>query len=113
MLGKENALFVPSGTMSNLIAAIIMAPNKGDSIIIGDKSHMAYYERGSLSAFGGVFPTVLTNAPDATMDIKTMNDIIPTFDDPHIASIKGISIETSHAHTGGRVLRPEYMKQVK
>jgi len=67
-----------------------------------------------MSAFGGVFPKVLPNAPDATIDVKAMAAMMPA-EDPsgHIVPIKGISIETSHAHTGGRVLRPEYISQVK
>jgi threonine aldolase len=99
--------------MANLINAMIMAPLKGDSIIIGDLSHIAHYERGSISAFGGIFPTVMPNAVDGTLDVKSMNAIIPTFDDPHIAAIKGISIETPIAHLGGRVLRHDYIKQVR
>jgi len=57
---------------------MLMAPRHGDSVIIGDLSHLAHYERGAISAFGGVFPTVLPNAPDATLDLKTMNAAIPT-----------------------------------
>jgi threonine aldolase len=109
MLGKEQAIFVPSCTMANLISLMIIAPDHGDSVIIGDMSHIAPYERGSISAFGGIFPTVLPNSADATLNINAMKSIIPSFDDPHIAAIKGISIETSHAHCGGRVLRPEYI----
>lgn len=43
--GKEAGLFVPSGTMGNLVALATHC-NRGDEIIIGDKSHIFFYEGG-------------------------------------------------------------------
>ena len=45
MAGMENGMFVPSGTMGNLIA-LGMHCNRGDEILIGDRSHIFYYEGG-------------------------------------------------------------------
>ena len=45
MLGKEAALFVPSGTMSNLIALLCHCHARGSEAIIGDESHILHYEQ--------------------------------------------------------------------
>ena len=49
MLGKESALFVPSGTMGNLIALLVHC-QRGDEAIVGDKSHIYLNEAGGMSA---------------------------------------------------------------
>jgi len=45
MLGKEAALFVPSGTMSNLIALLVHCKGRGSEAIVGDQSHILHYEQ--------------------------------------------------------------------
>ena len=57
---KEAALFVPSGTMANLISVLTHC-NRGDEILLGDKSHIFYYEAGGVSAFGGIHSHQLIN----------------------------------------------------
>src|SRR5690606_10389262 len=53
LLGKEAALFVPSGTMANQIA-ILCHTRPGDEIIVGEGAHCAYYESGATPAWSGV-----------------------------------------------------------
>jgi threonine aldolase len=53
VLGKEAALFVPSGTMAKQIA-ILCHTSPGDEIIVGEGSHCAYYESGAAPAWAGV-----------------------------------------------------------
>ena len=64
---KEAALFVPSGTMANLISVLTHC-NRGDEILLGDKSHIFYYEAGGVSAFGGIHSHQLINNDDGTID---------------------------------------------
>lgn len=45
MLGKEAALFVPSGTMANLIAVLTHCDSRGAEFIVGDRSHIFLYEQ--------------------------------------------------------------------
>ena len=45
LLGKEAALFVPSGTMSNLIALLTHCKLRGSEAIVGDESHILHYEQ--------------------------------------------------------------------
>lgn len=70
--GKEKALYVPSGTQSNLIAMLVSCKNKGDSVLLGDKCHIYNYERGGLAAIGSIFPQVVPNLPDGTWDNKVL-----------------------------------------
>ena len=53
LLGKEAALFVPSGTMSNQIA-LLCHTSRGDEVYVGEGSHCAYYESGAGAAWSGV-----------------------------------------------------------
>ena len=59
--GKEDALFVTSGTQGNLIALMSHVMHKGDAAIIGNKCHINKYERGGISAIGNILPIVLNN----------------------------------------------------
>ncbi len=53
MTGKEDALFLPSGTMGNLVAVLTHC-GRGEGAILGINSHIYYYEGGGLAALGGV-----------------------------------------------------------
>src|SRR2546427_13132557 len=53
MLGKERGLFVPSGTMANLVA-VTTHTQKGDEVLVEAEAHTYYYEVGSISAVAGV-----------------------------------------------------------
>ena len=48
-LGKEAGLFVPSGTMSNLIAVMCHCNERGSEMFVGDKAHIFLYEQGGAS----------------------------------------------------------------
>src|SRR5262245_43394823 len=53
LLGKEGAVFVPSGTMANQIALRVMT-SPGDEIIVGGEAHVLWHETGAASALSGV-----------------------------------------------------------
>src|SRR5690348_18451087 len=50
-LGKEAAMFVPSGTMGNTSAVITHCP-RGDEVVLGDRAHVLLYEGGGAATFG-------------------------------------------------------------
>ena len=68
-MGKEAAIFVPSGTMGNLISMLSHC-KRGDEVILGDQSHIFLNEVGGLSALGGIHPHIIKNEPDGTLDSK-------------------------------------------
>ena len=53
LLGKEAALFVPSGTMANQIA-LKMLTSPGDEVVVGDEAHIVWHESGASAANSGV-----------------------------------------------------------
>src|SRR3954451_5662450 len=53
LLGKEAALFVPSGTMANQIALKLLT-SPGDEVIVGDEAHIVWHESGASAANSGV-----------------------------------------------------------
>ena len=54
LLGKEAALFVPSGTMANQIGLKLLT-RPGDDVVVGDESHIVWHESGAAAANSGRF----------------------------------------------------------
>lgn len=76
MMGKEAGLFVPSGTMGNLISVLVHCDVRGSEVILGNNSHIHIYENGGISTIGGVHPRPVKNNEDGTMDIDLIEDAI-------------------------------------
>jgi len=111
LFGKEAGLFVPSGTMGNLIAVLTHCRERGSEFIVGDEAHVFVYEQGGAAQLGGVHPrTVPTNA-DGTLDLAHIAKAIRG-DDPHYPVTKLVCIENTHNRKGGRVLTAEYTDAV-
>ena len=58
LLGKEASLLVASGTQANCASMMVLAPVKGDSVVLGDQCHIMNYERGGHAALGSVLPWI-------------------------------------------------------
>lgn len=110
MLGKEAAVFVPSGTMGNLIS-VLSHCGRGDEVILGDNAHIFYYEQGGMSALGGVHPRTVPNLPDGTIDLDRMEAAIRG-DDEHYPISRLVALENTHNRCGGRVLPVAYVDAV-
>jgi threonine aldolase len=110
MLGKEAALFVPSGTMGNL-ASILAHCNRGDEAILGDKAHTFTSEAGGISALGGVHSHQIPNQPDGTLRLEDIRAAIRS-DDPHNPVTRLICLENTHNRCGGTVLSVDYTRAV-
>jgi threonine aldolase len=106
-LGKEDALFVPSGTMGNLIAVLANC-GRGDEVIMGDCAHTFLYEAGGISALGGVHPHLIPNNPDGTLSIQDIKDAVRK-DDIHFPKSKLLILENTHNRCGGVSLSRDYM----
>ena len=70
---KESAIFMPSGTMANLVAVLTHC-QRGDEVILGDQSHTFLYEAGGISSFGGVHSRQIKNY-DVILIIDIMHHI--------------------------------------
>ena len=109
-LGKQDALFVPSGTMGNLLALLVHC-QRGDEAIVGDKSHIYINEAGGMSALGGVHPRPLMNQRDGTLALDDIRASIQT-EDVHHTITRLICIENTQNVCGGVPLTAEYTAQV-
>lgn len=105
--GKEAALFVPSGTMGNLIS-VLSHCHRGDEILLGDKSHISLYEVGGVSALGGIHPRTLPNNNDGTISIEILEKGIRHLD-IHSPPTRLICLENTHNLCQGSPLDPDYM----
>jgi threonine aldolase len=72
LFNKQSALFMPSGTMSNLVAVMTHCQQKGSSAILGDKSHINNYEGGGIATIANVMTVQVTNQPDGTWDLNQL-----------------------------------------
>jgi len=112
MFRKDAALFFPSGTMSNLTAALTWCNNRGSEIILGDKSHMFLYEQAGISQFGGISMRTLPNLKDGSIDIDSIQLAIRDLD-IHEPETKLICIENTHNACGGKILPIPFLKNLK
>ncbi|MBN1249538.1 MAG: low-specificity L-threonine aldolase [Anaerolineae bacterium] len=109
-LGKEAAIFVPSGTMGNL-ASLLAHCGRGDEVITGDKSHTFLYEQGGMAALGGIMPHTVPNQPDGTMRLADIEAAIRG-DDAHYPRTRLICLENTHNACNGTPLSPSYVSEV-
>ena len=101
LLGKEAALFVPSGTMANQIA-IKVHTQPGDEIVMERTSHPFNSESGGLAVLSGVQVNLL----DGERGVLSADQIVPvirTGEDVHHAPTRLICLENTHNRGGGAV----------
>lgn len=110
-LCKEAALFVPSGTMANLVC-LLNHCRRGDEVIMGDRAHTFLFEGGSSAAVGGVHPHTLPNRSDGTLDLDEVEAAIRP-DNVHHPRTRLICIENTHNRCGGAILPQGYMSQLR
>ncbi|KAM3316563.1 hypothetical protein ACQJBY_034599 [Aegilops geniculata] len=113
IMGKEAALFVPSGTMANLISVLAHCDARGSEVILGHDSHIHVYEHGGISTLGGVHPRTVPNNPDGTMDVDRIVAAIRSTDGAlYYPTTRLICLENTHGNSGGKCLTVEYTDKV-
>ncbi|RPJ28546.1 MAG: low-specificity L-threonine aldolase [Chloroflexi bacterium] len=110
MLGKEAALFVPSGTMGNLIALLVHC-QRGEEVIVGNQSHIYLNEAGGMSALGGIQPCPVQNQADGTLAPEDILASIRT-EDVHHPITRLVCLENTQNICGGVPLTSAYTRQV-
>lgn len=104
LLGKEAALFMPSGTQSNL-CALMSHCQRGDEYLVGQGAHTYRYEGGGAAVLGSIQPQPLTNQPDGTIGLEDIEGAIKP-DDAHFARTRLLALENTF---GGQVLPAAYV----
>lgn len=106
MLGKEAALFMPSGTQSNL-AALMAHCQRGDEYLVGQGAHTYRYEAGGGAVLGSIQPQPIANQPDGSLALADIEAAIKP-DDAHFARTRLLCLENTF---GGNVLDTDYLRQ--
>lgn len=110
MLGKEAALFTPSGTMSNLIA-VMSQTRHGDEVIMGSEAHIFWNEAGGVAALGGVMVRTIENDEDGSLSPEEVQVAIRAAN-IHYPPTTLICLENTQNRCGGGVLTAEYTRRI-
>lgn len=124
MTNKDAALFVPSGTMSNLVALMAHAklncssphaPHQQPEVIVGNLSHIHQWEAGGLSSIGRIYSRqVATDASSGQLSVNDIKrNICNNTSDSHRAVTAAVALENTHGDCGGKVLPVAYIEAVK
>ena len=103
-LGFARGLFVPTGTMSNLLALMAYC-GRGDEYIVGQQAHTYKYEGGGAAVLGSIQPQPLEVQADGSLDLEQVAAAIKP-DDFHFARTRLLALENTMQ---GKVLPTEYL----
>ena len=106
LLGFEAALFMPTGTQSNL-CAILAHCQRGDEYIVGQQAHCYRWEGGGAAVLGSVQPQPLNHRSDGTLDLGEIEAAIKP-DDAHFARTRLLALENT---LGGKLLPFAFVEQ--
>jgi threonine aldolase len=106
MLGTEAALYVSSGTQSNLVA-IMAHCQRGDEYIVSQNAHTYKYEGGGAAVLGSIQPQPLETIQDGTIPLEKIRAAIKP-DDFHFAITRLLCFENT---IGGKVLPMNYIQE--
>ncbi len=103
--GKESALFMPSGTQSNLVGLLLHC-QRGDEYLVGQQAHTYRYEGGGAAVLGSIQPQPIENAKDGSLALADIRAAIKP-DDFHFARTRLLALENT---IGGKVLSEDYLE---
>jgi threonine aldolase len=106
MLGKEAALFVPTGTQSNL-CGLMAHCERGEEYIVGQMAHTYRWEGGGAAVLGSIQPQPLLQLADGSIPVADIAGAIKP-DDAHFARTKLLALENTW---GGQVLPLDYIAE--
>ncbi|MBB4865484.1 threonine aldolase [Pseudomonas nitritireducens] len=103
-LGFAAALFVPTGTMSNLLGLMAHC-GRGDEYIVGQQAHTYKYEGGGAAVLGSIQPQPIEGEADGSLDLAKVEAAIKQ-DDFHFARTRLLALENTMQ---GKVLPQAYL----
>jgi len=106
MLGFEAALFMATGTQSNL-CGILSHCQRGDEYIVGQMAHCYRWEGGGAAVFGSVQPQPLAQQADGSLALHDIEAAIKP-DDAHFARTRMVALENTW---GGKVMSQTYLSE--
>ena len=112
LLGKEAGLFVPSGTMGNLVSLMAHVP-RGGEVITPAEGHIPNDEAANYAVVVGAGLRPVAENSDGEMPLDAVEEAIQDANDPHAAITSLVVVENCHAHTFSRPITPAYMKALR
>ena len=94
LLGKAAAMFVTSGTQSNL-CGLMAHCQRGDEYIVGANAHTYKYEGGGAAVLGSIQPQTVPVLPDGSLDLDRVASVVKP-KDSHFARSKLLCLENTH-----------------
>jgi threonine aldolase len=110
LLGKEAALFCPSGTMTNQVALHTLT-RRGDEVFLHAQAHILFYEQGGAAVLSQLQLRCFDSL-DGTLDPDVMEGLVRHDDDVHFAPTRVVCLEDTHNHCGGVVYPFEGIRAV-
>ena len=110
LLGKEDAVLLPSGTMANL-ACVLALTTRGDQVLLGRHSHIYNWEQGNVSSLAGCVMAPLESRPDGTFDVEALAEAV-SYDDPHVPRPRLVCLENSHGGHAGTAVPAAFVDEV-
>ena len=104
-LGFEAALFVPTGTQSNLLALMAHC-ERGDEYLVGADAHTYKFEGGGAAVLGSIQPQPIAHDVDGSLPLEKVAAAIKPID-PHFARTRLLALENTWH---GRVLPLDYLQ---
>jgi threonine aldolase len=105
--GKEAALFVPSGTMANLIAVLVHVP-RGGEVIADEESHLVLNEGGGVGFLAGAMVRTLASDRRARFETRQLDAALRDPSNPQHPRSALLMLENTHAHRMGRPLDTDF-----
>jgi threonine aldolase len=100
LLGKEAAVYMPSGTMTNQVALRVYT-EPGDEIILESEAHIYYYEGGAPAALSGAICRLIKGDKGIFTAEDVEGELRP--ENPHFPRTKLVCLENTHNRGGGRI----------
>ncbi len=119
LLGKDDAMYTPTGTMANQ-TAIRAHTRPGDVVLAGEEAHIHIHELGSPYVISGVTMQFLPSAPGGggmgTFDGATVRNAVPVIPKSMPSSlfqpVTLVAVENTHNAAGGTVWSPDLLHDV-
>ncbi|XP_065226812.1 uncharacterized protein LOC135850034 isoform X2 [Planococcus citri] len=112
LTGKEAGLYVPSGTMANLISIMVHCNERASEVIAGQSSHMNCFEQRGSIQFGGISVREIREKEDGTFDLDELNSLVRKMDPLMEPTTKVVNVENTHMVLGGKVLPLEWIDKL-
>ena len=110
LLGKEAALFVPSGTMGNTIAMKLVA-SEGRQVLLEEKCHILLYEGGNLARIAAAMAQPLPSLR-GEIPLERLREALPSSLKTPLLPVCAVALETTHNYWGGHPLSQGYIEEV-